>query len=623
MRLADLSSYTTAARRGPKLGLAAAALATAATAAVLAVRFGDAAAAMSSSIGAALGVAAACYASAAIMAGGRVQALRAEQLGEASGDMSIIARMHRRASARMGWQQAACGGVLALSAFCAATLAFTDPPAWTRLPNTAAIAAASLLTAAFGLLVAERHLAGTDGAELPQARELAAVLRVPIAAALACGLGCLLLFVGITWGAYAGRVASVLCAATAAEQVVRSLATLFVPFPPWQEARLTAKSALAGALVLRRPQPVTATMRDLFGIDLSRSWALAYMRAAFLPVLAVLVLFGWGLSGVEALHVDQRAIYERFGKPVAVFGPGLHVRLPWPAGRLRLVELGIMHDVPIVFDVAAGTAAPPSSLPGAEAEPGQSEDRLWDEAHPSEAAYMVASQSRGRQSFESVDIDLRVVYRVGLSDAAALRAAFAVSDPQRLVQARTSWLLARYFARHTLPEILGADRSSFAHDIQAELQANLDLLQSGLEVMAVVVEAIHPPPGAAAAYHAVQAAQIGAHTEIAEQAGIAARTESDAKRDAMNVKDAATAKARETVVDADVQATAFAADLAAYRRNRASFVLERRLDKLAAGLAHKQVIIMDHRLAGAGAPTLDMRSTSGGSIFVPPPSQEP
>ena len=78
------------------------------------------------------------------------------------------------------------------------------------------------------------------------------------------------------------------------------------------------------------------------------------------------------------------------------------------------------------------------------------------------------------------------------------------------------------------------------------------MLQFGLDVMAVVVEAIHPSPGAASAYHAVQAAQIGAHTEIAEQAGIAAKTEIDAKRDATNVTDAAAAKARETVVDADV-----------------------------------------------------------------------
>jgi regulator of protease activity HflC (stomatin/prohibitin superfamily) len=630
LRLAELSSHNVAAKRGPGLGLVAALAATGASAVTLSVRSGDGAASMAASLGAALGVMAAGYAGSAIIAGGRTLALRGEQFSDASGAMSIDparlrAGLDRQAKGRMGWQQSATGGVIALLAFCAAAWAFSDLPAWHRSANIAAAAAASLFTLAFGLLVLERHLAGADAAELPEAPALAALVRVPIAVSLICGIGCLLLFAGVGAGAYAGRLAALLCLAAAGEQAVRALATLFVPFPPMAEARLTVISAAAGALVLRRPQPVTATMRDLFGIDLSRSWALAFMRAAFLPVLAALLLFGWGLSGVEALHVDQRAVYERFGKPVAVFGPGLHLRLPWPAGRLRPVELGVMHDVPIVFDVAgaAGTPSPPGTVPGAEAEPGQEADRLWDEAHPSEAAYLVASRSQGRQSFESIDIDLRVVYRVGLSDADALRAAFAISNPQRLVQARTSRLLAHYFADHTLPGILGSDRATFSHDIAASLQAELDTLQSGIEVMAVVVEAIHPPPGAAAAYHAVQSAQIGAHTQIAEQAGIAVKTEIDARRDADGLTNAAVATSRETVVDASVRATAFAADRTADLRDHASFVLERRLDKLSAGLAHKQVIIIDHRLGSAAAPTLDMRPTSGGSIFVPPPSQQP
>ena len=121
----------------------------------------------------------------------------------------------------------------------------------------------------------------------------------------------------------------------------------------------------------------------------------------------------------------------------------------------------------------------------------------------------------------------------------------------------------------------------------------------------------------------MQAAQIGAHTEIAEQAGIAAKTEIDARRDADGITNAAVAKSRETVVDADVQATTFAADRSADLRDPAAFLLERRLGKLSAGLAHKQVIVMDHRLGGAAAPMLDLRPTSGGSIYVPPPSQQP
>ena len=630
MRLADLSAYNTAAKRAVSLSLSATLAGSAAVAVVLATGPGDGLAAMSSSFGASLAIAAAGAASAAAIAGSRALALRAEGSdGAALARPGFRERLARRAKARAGWQQAALGGLLAAMAFGAASLAARNAASWQGPTAGAGIGAAAFLGAAFVVLVLERHLALLDPLDLPEARSLASLLRVPIAVSMLCGVGCLLTYAGVALGgvpigAYAGRVSAVLCLLVSGEMVARAVSTLFVPFPPAAEARMSTRSTIAGALVLKRPPPAASTIRDVFGIDLSRSWALAFMRAAFLPVLAVLMLFGWSLSGVDTLHVDQRAIYERFGTPVAVFGPGLHLRLPWPAGRLRPVELGVVHDVPIVSaasSVEAGATAPTAKPPAAEGEPGPGADRLWDGAHPSEGSYIVASLSRGQQSFESVNVDLRVVYRVGLSDRAALEAAFAVSDPQRLVQARASRLLAHYCAAHTLPGILGKDRASFSHDIQASLQAGLDEAKSGLEVMAVVVEAIHPPPGAASAYHAVQAAQVGAHASIARQSGIAVQSGIDARSDAAEIGNAADAKSHETVADAQVRATLFASDRAADARSHESFVLERRFDRLAAGLAHRQLLIIDHRLQGAAAPTLDMRPESSGGIYLPPAGQ--
>ncbi len=630
MQLAELRSYNTAARRSASFGLASALFAGLATLAVFAIHSADGAAAMSVSLGASLAIASAGYAASAVMAAGRSAALRAEQIEAIATGQGVDAgrlgpRLRHAFQARVGWQQVAGSGLLAACAAAAAALACSKAPVWDCTPQATAIAVCALLVAAFALLVFERHLASTDAADLPEAPAIAALTRVPIAVAMICGLGCLLLYVGVGAGVYAGRASAVLCLAVAGEMTLRALSALFVPFPPAEDARMVTVSAIAGALVLRRPPPMTTAVRDLFGIDLSRSWALAFVRAAALPVAAVLAVFGWGLSGVEALNVDQRAVYERFGSPVAVFGPGLHLHLPWPVGRLRPVELGVMHDIPIIFAAAGdGASSPPQTRPiDAEAEPGADADRLWDGAHPSEGAYLVASQSRGQQSFESIDIDLRVTYRVGLSDRSALQAAFAVSDPQRLVQARASRLLARYFAHHTLPGILGADRASFSRDIATELQSELDASQAGLDVMAVVVEAIHPPPGAAAAYHAVQAARISAHTAVAEQQAQAVRSESGARSEATDLRNLAEAKSRDVIVEAENRATGFAADRTADARSHESFVLERRLDKLGAGLGHRQLLIVDHRLQGSGGPTLDMRPSGGGAVFIPPAHESP
>ena len=614
MRLAELAVFNQAGRQTVRLLVSSIGCV---LLAVAAAGLPGPMAAMRLAVAASFLVLAAGLAGAGLLAQARTLALRAEAVAEEAGSLS------RRVRRRAGWQQAAVGGTLAALGLLVAGYGLASPDAGSGTP--AAAAAASLI-GAFALLVVERHLVATDPGLLPEAPGLAALARLPVAVLLSCGIGGLLLYGGIGAGGYGGRIAALLDVLVATEITVRALATLFVPFPPLLEARPATVSVLAAALVLRRPRPVAATLRDWFGLDLSRSWAIAFMRAALAPVLAVLVLFGWGLTGVRALRVDQRGIYERLGRPVAVLGPGLHLVLPWPLGRLRPVELGVLHDVPITFDAgdAGGAAAPaqaPAALPGAEALPGPSEDRLWDETHPSEAAYLVASVSRGQQSFESVDIDLRVVYRIGLGHAAALAAAYAANDPQRLVQARASRLLAHYFARHTLAGVLGADRASFSRDIAAALQAELDAVPAGLQVMAVVVEAIHPPPGAAAAYHAVQTAAISAHTAIAEASGYAVSRESDARRQAGGDADAASALAHEAVVDADVHAVGFAADRQADAAGPTSFLLERRLDRLVAGLAHRRLLIVDHRI-GAGGPVIDLRDAGASAAELSPPADQ-
>ena len=639
MRLADQASFNKASQQAPRLHLGAAACVVFAVVAMASGGTDGAVAAMRIALASAFALLGAGFVSAGLLAQARHLALRADaaRLDVANLDIPNL-DIHndpptpakgqgilRRARRRATWQQALAGGMLAALGVLAAVLACAAGIVWQPTLTTTAILAASALFGAFLLLVVERQLAALDPRLLPEAPGLAALARVPVAVLLLCGLGCLLLYAGIPYGAYAGRTAAILCLLVAAEMTLRALATLFVPFPPMLEARAVATSLLAGALVLRRPRPMAATVRDWFGIDLSRSWAIAFVRAALAPVLTLLVLFGWSLSGVEALRVDQRAIYERLGRPVAVYGPGLHVHLPWPLGQLRPVELGVLHDVPIVFDSSdqAGTSAAPAGLPDAEVPPGPEADRLWDETHPSEAAYLVASLSRGHQSFESVNIDLRVVYRVGLSDASAMSAAYMSSNPQRLVQARTSRLLAHYFAHHTLLGVLGADRASVSRDIMTDLQAELDAIPAGVQIMAVVVEAIHPPPGAANAYHAVQTAQISAHTTMAEQAGYAVSRESDARREASIGYDLAAALSHEAVVDATVHSTGFAADRQADAASPASFLLERRLARLAGGLAHRQLLIVDHRLGGRGdmAPIIDMRPPgSGGAAELPPAS---
>jgi regulator of protease activity HflC (stomatin/prohibitin superfamily) len=471
-----------------------------------------------------------------------------------------------------------------------------------------------LVVVAFPLLWLDRLCAHLDGGSQPAMARLEVLLRVPLAASAALGLACLIRSFGYAWPVLIDRAVIVLIGLVAVEIMLRSAAQVFLPMPPVAERRSPATSAIARFIAPKRPRidALGAGIQRQFGIDLSRSWALAFLLRASLPVALGLCLLGWLLTGLTTLGIDQRAIYERFGVPIAIEGPGLHLHLPWPFGIMRRVELGVVHEIPIVFPAngmgaADAGAKMPAQVPPAEAVPPASEDRLWDDSHPYEASYLIASASNGQQGFQIVNIDLRIVYRTDSSDAGALAAAYRVADPAALIRAAAGRMLVQHFSRHTLADVLGENRARFVGSFRAQLQQRLDRLQAGADIIAVVVEAIHPPPEAARAYHNVQAAEIRADALVSQSRGEAYTFLGKARQQSATLLDGAQADAAEQVDQAQAALTLFDGDHRAYLRGGNVFLTERWLGHLERDLAHTPLVIVDHRLNGPLAPTVDLR----------------
>ena len=135
----------------------------------------------------------------------------------------------------------------------------------------------------------------------------------------------------------------------------------------------------------------------------------------------------------------------------------------------------------------------------------------------------------------------------------------------------------------------------------------------------MVVEAIHPPVGAASAYHNVQAAQILANSQIAVQRASAIHSIKSAQQGAMEDRNKATAAAAELVTQARSEGTLFDADRQARERDGEAFLFERRSERLASGLAKSETIVIDHRLKGQNGPVIDLRSFGGGGGDRRPP----
>ncbi|MBC3363539.1 protease modulator HflK [Pseudomonas sp. SWRI154] len=481
-----------------------------------------------------------------------------------------------------------------------------DLPA-ASLGISASVGAVLALSLAFGLLVFERQLAQQSSLEWPEALSLAQLSRVAITVLVLTAL--CLLFAGESsiWPVRLAVLTGVLPGLVAVEFLLRAALSLFSPRRDSLEPRWLGRSVVA-ALLRWPPQPLLALQHELhnrFGIDLRQIWAFSYMRRAFLPVVALVALVGWLLTGVHEVPLQARGIYERFGKPVEIFGPGLHAGLPWPWGRVLSVENGVVHE--LATSIGDNKAAP-------EAEPAEGPaptvaNRLWDASHVNDKSQVIASRRGDQQSFQIVNMDVRFVYRIGLTDAAALAATYNSADVPALIRSTASRILVHEFASRTLDGLLGADRVSLADEIGRAVQADLQSLDSGVEILATVVEAIHPPAGAANAYHGVQAAQIGAQALIARERGAAAEQTNQAQLQASVAYDRAQGAAREISATAQAADLRFNAERKAYASAGRAFVLEQYLSQMSQGLGQANLLILDHRLGGSGnAPTIDLRN---------------
>ncbi|MBV8522032.1 MAG: hypothetical protein JOY71_07885 [Acetobacteraceae bacterium] len=476
----------------------------------------------------------------------------------------------------------------------------------------------------FPLMLVERQLNATSKDELPEAASLAALIRLGLAALLGFGIAKMLVSLGYSWGIWAVRAVALVCFLVALELALRTVAQCFLPQPPPDEVVGVATSSIAGLLRFSHPANVRDAVRRTLGIDVTQSWALGFIRQAMLPAVVALGIGAWLLTGLTALPLNSRAVYEQLGRPVRVLGPGLHLCLPWPLGRLLPVELGAMHDLP----VGGGGAVAAETEPDSDAETaiiagssqtaasGSGADRLWDLPHPQEATYLIASNTGDQPGFQVIDIDMRIVWLVGESDRDALAAVYSVEQPERLIDHLASRLLARRFAGSTLSAVLVEDRAAFIQIFRDELQFELDKLRTGIRLAAVAIEAIHPPPGAAGAYHAVLASDIQARTSIAESRASAGQQQAQARQTAQSTQDEASVSAAEIVAEARAQNRAFAADFTAWGRDRESFLLERRLERIAKVLPAAQTLIVDHRLSPASLPLVDLRSMP--AVSLPP-----
>ena len=233
---------------------------------------------------------------------------------------------------------------------------------------------------------------------------------------------------------------------------------------------------------------VLSFLEENTGITLRSLWSLKFIKS-ILPysVIAAAILF-WASTGIVYVSSHQQAAVYRLGTLCDdTLQPGLHLTLPYPIDRSEIYDTETVNKVTIGYKST------------------ENQDNVWNEGHGDNEYRLLLGSGK-----ELVSINLRIEYRI--SDLKSYLRGSA--SPDKILEAKAYELVTAKTINTDLKTILSTDRESFSNSFHQELEASLGEVNTGVDVISVVLESIHPPVEIADVYQNFIAAEIRAQRFI-------------------------------------------------------------------------------------------------------------
>jgi membrane protease subunit HflK len=410
------------------------------------------------------------------------------------------------------------------------------------------------------------------------------------------------------------------------ELVLTFIANLYRPRQAGREPRAPYDSRVLGLLSMPRRilRSAAETLDYQFGFKVSETWFFRFLERALAP----LILFGlltfyllWSFMVVPAGHL---AFIERFGVPRAeadgtpkAYGPGLHVKWPWPIEIGRVVEADRVQEFFLgVTGEEVGRREYEEKLRrGEEAE---MPPVLWTTKHyAQEYNLLVATDepvepitlAKGATvqvppvSLLTVSVPVQFVVR----KEQLYRYVYGYADVAEVLEAITYRELVQYVAGADLIRILGPDRQKAGKALLERFQKAADDADLGVDIIFVGLHGVHPPQGVAASFEArvneleerlaaIRAAERHAERKAPEAEAEETRLINEAKADRFAMR-----------TDARARALRFATLDAIDRRTPTIFRLRWYLSTLEEILPGQELVIAPPETGGAERIILDLK----------------
>ena len=275
--------------------------------------------------------------------------------------------------------------------------------------------------------------------------------------------------------------------------------------------------------------------------------ALGWTRQRLIPLACSVLL----LNGFYALGPDEEGVIERFGRKIAPFSmPGLHYKLPWPIERLTRLAAHRVRVVEIGFRSNSGAAY---------AEPSAYE---WNvphrggrfESRPEESFALTGDQNM-------IELNASVHYDVPHADAFLFRQL----DGDATVRAAAESVIHGIASTTPLDALLTTGREAVEALAQVQLQRRLDRYETGVRVIRVKLEDVHPAGDVVDAFRDVSAAYEEKNRAINEAQGYRNEQIALARGAARALGESARAYALGRINRSDGDAGRFASQEQAYR----------------------------------------------------------
>jgi regulator of protease activity HflC (stomatin/prohibitin superfamily) len=231
-------------------------------------------------------------------------------------------------------------------------------------------------------------------------------------------------------------------------------------------------------------------MEENTGITMRSLWSIRFVKSLIPAAVIGIVLVLWLATGIVVVDTNQEGAVYRLGKlQEETLKPGLHLTLPWPMDKVEVYDTKSIGTVTIGY------------VPEGEM------DNLWTENHGIEEYRLLLGSGD-----EMVSINLKIQYRI--SDLYAYISSSAA--PESMLQAKAYEIVTARTISADLEALLATDRQAFSQSFRQELTEKIAPHRTGLEVVDVVLESIHPPVEVADVYQKIISAGIEAEQLVIE-----------------------------------------------------------------------------------------------------------